>query len=258
MTTGLAALVVAILLLPAAAAAAEADPDRPDLSASARTVSRGAVQLESGGLYQRTSRAGARAERRLAVEASVRVGVLDWLELRLDGEPFVRLRGEEQETGHGDAAVAAKVGLWQPPPGSRRPALALLPFVKLPLADEPIGTERPDGGVTAIATFALPADFGLDVNARLAAVSQRRPGGVLLQAFTSASLSRALGPVSVFGEFFFSTRDERDAGDEAGVHAGLVYVLAPSVAVDASLLTSVVGRAPDYAVRAGLTVRFGR
>jgi len=255
-------LVLAAVLLtavPASAADDLIDPDRPDLSVSARLVAPGFVQIESGVLYQKTSLAGVAPDRRLSIEASLRVGVLDWLELRLDGEPFVRLRGEDDDTGIGDFSIGAKIRLWKPPAGSPWPTLGILPFVKLPIAESPIGTERPDFGLTAIASLELPANFSLDLNARASAIGQTGPSGYLIQAFTSASLSYKLSShVGGFTEFFFNTRDERDGGDEAGIHVGLTYLVNPNLALDCSVLTSLIGRAPDYAVRAGVSMRFGR
>jgi hypothetical protein len=75
----------------------------------------------------------------------------------------------------------------------------------------------------------------------------------------TGSLGRKLArALSAFGEFFFATREARDAGDQAGLQAGLVYVVTPSIAVDAAILTSLIGRAPDYVLRTGLSLRFGR
>jgi hypothetical protein len=41
-------------------------------------------------------------------------------------------------------------------------------------------------------------------------------------------------------------------------NTGLVYLAAPWLAFDVSATTTVFGRGPDYAVRAGVTARFGR
>jgi hypothetical protein len=253
------ALCATLLVSPPVHAAGEIDPDRPDLSSSARPVAPGTVQIESGVLLERTSLAGSTAERRLSVEATVRVGVVDGLELRVDSRPFVRLRGAEEDTGSGEYALSAKARLWQPPEGSAWPTLGLLPFVKLPTASAPIGSERTDAGALALASFELPAGLSLDVNAGAAAVGQAHPEGYLAEAFVGASLSRKLArQLAGFAEFFFTTRSERDGRDEAVLHTGLLYVVTPDLAVDAAVLTSVIGRAPDYALRAGFSARFGR
>ena len=237
----------------------EINPDRPDVSTSARPVGRGVIQLESGLEYTRTSLAASPAERRFAVQTTLRVGLTDALEARLEGEPLVRLRGPDDDTGFGDFTIGVKYRLYQPPPDSPWPALGLLPFVKLPTAQSPIGSEEPDGGLVGLASFALPGDVDLDVNAGVVALGQRDPGGILVQALVSASVSYPLSKrLRGFAEFFFATREERQAKDQAGIHAGILYVLTPSFALDASVLTSLFGQAPDYGLRAGMSVRFGR
>jgi hypothetical protein len=252
------------LLLLAAVAAAAADedaidPDRPDISNSAKTVRPGRVQLESGVVFERTRTAGQPTERRLAAEAVVRIGLLPRLEVRVEGEPFVRLRGAEEATDVGDFKLAAKWRFFEPPDGSAWPMLALIPSVKLPTAPEPIGSGKVDYGLLLAASFELPAGLGLDVNAGVAAIGQTRGGGALAQALASASLSREIGGnVIAFAEVFYSSREERDARDQVGIDAGVIWKLSPDVALDAAVGTSLYGRAPDVFVRAGGSIRFGR
>ena len=235
------------------------DPDRPDLSFSAKTVGARTVQVETGLLFERTRTAGEPTERRLAAEMTVRIGVGDRLELRVDSEPIVRLRGAEDATDVGDFAVGAKWRFLDAVPDAAWPALALLPFVKLPTAPTPIGTGKADYGLLLLASFELPADFALDVNAGVVAVGQTRPSGHLAQARVSASLSRKLGAsLSTFGEIFYASREERSGREQVALDAGLVWTVLPDLALDAAVGTSLYGSAPDVFVRAGGSVRFGR
>lgn len=256
------ATVVALLLavvatvVPARAAEDQVEPDRPDLTNGAKTVPRGAFQIETGIEYSRTSQAATATERRFLVDALGRVGVADRLELQISWQPLVHLRGDEDDTGTGDVTLAAKYRFFDG--GSPWPALGVRPFVKLPAADEPIGSGRADFGASALASFDLPAGFGLDVNAGLAAIGQSRPSGYLIQALTSASLSAEIGAATPFVEIFFASRGERDGRDSVGADAGVVYRVTNRVALDAAVQTSLKGNGPDWAVRAGVTVRFGR
>jgi hypothetical protein len=235
------------------------DPDRPDVSSSAKTVGRGRVQLETGVLFERTRAAGEPTERRLATEAMLRVGLTERLEIRVDGEPFVRLRGEADASDVGDFTLSTKWRFLEAPEGSEWPALGLLALVKLPTAVEPIGSGKADVGLVLLANFELPARFALDLNAGLAAIGQTRPSGYLLQALAAASLSHDLGAgVSAFGEVFYTSREERDGRDSAGLDVGLVWKALPSLALDAAVGTSLRGRVPDVFVRAGGSIRFGR
>jgi outer membrane putative beta-barrel porin/alpha-amylase len=250
-----------VLIVARGAAAAEGDdaldPDRPDVSSSARTVGAGRVQLETGVLAERTRLAGEPTERRLSAEMLVRIGIGERLELRVDGEPIVRLRGADDATDVGDFKIGAKWRFFDGDDGA--PMLALVPSVKLPTAPTPIGTGKADYAVLLVASFPLPADFGLDVNAGLAANGQTRPSGQLLQALVSASLSRKLGAaLSAFGEVFYNSREEWSGRDQVGVDAGVVWTLRPNIALDTAVGTSLYGRVPDVFVRAGGSIRFGR
>lgn len=261
MTRLVGGIALAVLLAGTAATAEDnaIDPDRPDLSFSAKTVGAGRVQLEAGALFERTRLAGEPTERRLAAEAALRVGVGDRVELRIDAEPIVHLRGADDATDVGDFRLGAKWRLLEASPDGGWPALALLPVVKLPTAPTPIGSGIADYQLLVLASFDLPASFAVDVNAGVAAIGQTRPSGHLLQAQVSASLSRKLGAaVTTFGEIFYASREEWRGRDQVAIDAGVVWTVLPDLALDAALGTSLYGRLPDVFVRAGGSVRFGR
>ena len=233
--------------------------DRPDVTNAPTTVPFGAFQMEAGLEFARTRLAASPAERRLAVQGTLRAGLTDNLEARLDGEPLVRLRGPEDATDRGDLALGLKYRFLDSEEGRWWPALGLQPFVKVPIADRPIGSERPDFGLVALASFDLPRHFELDLNAGLSAVGQRHPEGYLLQALVSGSLGLQLTDrLSPYAELFFATRGERGGRDALGFDTGVIYLLTRRVALDAAVQTSLTGRGPDYAFRGGLSVRFGR
>ncbi|MBI2204569.1 MAG: hypothetical protein HYU41_12035 [Candidatus Rokubacteria bacterium] len=100
--------------------------------------------------------------------------------------------------------------------------------------------------------------FGLDVNAGVAAIGQGRPSGYLIQALTSAALSLEPGNTSPYIEIFYASRDAREGRDNLGLDVGVLYRLTKRVALDAAVETSVAGAGPDWALRAGVSVRFGR
>jgi hypothetical protein len=261
----LAVAVVLAAVTPAPAADDSIEPDRPDVTNGAKTVGAGRIQVESGVFYGRERRApmgddrDRRDDRRLAVETTVRVGVTGSLELRLEAEPYVRLRGFDEEDGHGDFNLSAKWRFFETPEGAAWPSLALVPFVKLPVTEEPIGSGKTDAGVTLVASFDLPGGLGLDANAGVAVIGQSRPGGSLVQARASASVSREIVEgLATFGEVFYGSRDEWAGGNRVGLDAGLVWKVARTLALDVAAGTLVHGSGPDWFVRAGVSVRFGR
>lgn len=233
----------------------DVNPDRPGAGTSALTVPRGALQLETGVDHASERRAGEPTQRRTSLATTVRYGLLDGVELRLDGEPFVALRGGEHATNIGDVFLGAKLRLLEGGEGLLRPTLSLLPVVKLPTAPAPIGTERADFQLLGLATFTA-GRVGFDLNAGLAALGQRDPSGYLVQAFVAGTLGvDVTDAVNVFAEIFYNSPAERDGDDLVGASAGVSYKLTRNLALDAAVITTLAGRGPDYRVQAGMTIR---
>ena len=255
------ALAVALVLLPLGAWAEDEvepiSPDRAGASTSTDTVGRGAVQLEAGLAYSRERTGGAPVERRFNVDVALRVGLTDRLELGFFGAPVVVQRGTVDTTDHGDFALAAKYRFHDAPERSALPSLGLLPFVKLPVSEAPLGSGKTDAGAVLLASLDLPARLSLDLDASLAAIGQS--SGYLLQAVLAAGLSHDVGDwLTLFTDVMYASREERDSRDGVLFDAGVIWRPARDVALDASVVTSLAGRGPDWQVRGGLSLRFGR
>lgn len=248
-----------LVLWPLAALAQDINPDRPDLTTSADLVPAGALQIETGLEYERERSGGAPTRQQLTVQAVLRAGLAALLEVSLEGEPFVWQRAGDDERGSGDYTLALKYRLYTPPEDSGAPALALRPFVKLPVARAPIGSERPDAGALLLMSLGLPWGLGLDVNAGAAAIGQTRPEGFLAQGVASASLSwAATERLATLADFFFATKEERDGRASLRATAAVVYKLTPRLALDAGMRTTLAGPGPDWSAFVGLSARFGR
>jgi hypothetical protein len=257
---GLLAL-FSVLLLPTGAAVArqEVAPDRPDITDSAQTISPGGFQLETGVEYSRTRIGGSPAERRFSLESALRAGLTGNLELLVDAEPVIWLRTDREDLNRGDLTLGLKYRFFGSNERAEGLAVALRPFVKLPTADAPIGSERTDFGLQFLLSRPLPGDFSIDANLGLAAIGQRRPEGFLLQALASVSLSYAVSPrLSPLVELFFQSKDERDGRELLGMTVGIVYLLSESFAVDAAMRTTLAGRGPEWSAVAGFSVRWGK
>ena len=259
------ALVVAFLLVltPLAAWANDerdrVEPDRAGAASATDTVGVGAVQIETGFNYGHERMAGGATEKRFGLEAAVRIGITETFEVGFIGEPLVRLRNDVNDTGHGDFALVAKYRFFDPPKDSRWPSLAVLPFVTLPVTEEPFGSGKTDFGAILLASFELPWQLNLDLNAGVAAIGQSRPSGYLAQAIVGGALSRDLvDTVTLFSDLLYTSREERGGRDTVIVDAGVIWRPGRWVALDASVVTALAGNAPDWTVRAGVSMRFGR
>ncbi len=202
---------------------------------------------------------GGPTERQLSVQGVLRLGLTPALEISLEGVPFVWVRAAEDDHGSGDYTLGLKYRFHASSSDGAGPALALKPFVKLPAAREPIGSERPDFGVLLLMTLGLPWGLGLDADAGVAAIGQRRPDGFIPQGIVSASLSWAVTErLSTISELSFSTKDERDGRAGLLTTLALMYRVIPHLAVDAGMRTTLAGQGPDWSAFIGLSVRLGR
>jgi hypothetical protein len=260
-----AALAAALVLLAITAVAAQdkddAEPIQPDRSSAttgAGIVGAGAVQIETGFNYGHERAGGRPTQKRFGLEAAVRVGLIDDLEVGVVSEPFVRLRGDVDDTGHGDFTLNAKWRFFKPAEGSPWPQLAVVPSMTLPVTEDPFGSGKTDFGAILIASFELPWQLGLDLNAGMYAIGQNQPSGCLLQAFVGAGISKDIAAFSFFTDVVYTSRDTRDGRDTVILDGGVMYRPARNVALDASVVTSLAGQAPDWTVRAGVSVRFGK
>ena len=211
-------------------------------------------------LYSGQRAAGLPTEKVFGIEADLRIGVARDLEVNVGGEPLVRVRGPQDDTGFGDVTLGVRYRFLEAAEDETWPPnLAVKPFVKLPVASEPIGTGRPDFGALLLASFALPWDMELEVNAGGAAIGQVDSGEYRAQAIASASLSRDIVEgLNAFLELFYSSRQQRDQGQQLAVNVGLIYRITSTFAADAGVQTSLFGGGPDYMMRTGLSVLFGR
>jgi outer membrane putative beta-barrel porin/alpha-amylase len=257
----LIAFVASVLLglWPLAALAQDINPDRPDLTTSAEVVPAGALQLETGLEYERERSGGAPTRQQLTVQAVLRAGLATRLEVSLEGEPFIWQRADDDDRGSGDYTLALKYRLYAPPEASGAPALALRPFVKLPVARAPIGSERLDVGALLLMSLGLPWGLGLDVNAGAAAIGQTHPDGFIPQGVVSASFSwAATDRLTTIADFFFATKEERDGRENLLATVAVVYKVTPLLALDAGMRTTLAGPGPDWSAFVGLSARFGR
>ena len=257
------ALAAALVLLSTTAVAAQDEsgadkiqPDRSSITTSATIVGAGAVQVELGFNYGHERIGGRPPQTRFGLEAAVRVGLTDALEISVNAEPFVRLRGDVDDTGHGDFTLLAKWRLFTPDEGSSWPRLSVQPSITLPVTEPPIGSGKTDVGAVLLASFDLPWQLSVDLNAGLFAIGQNRPSGYLVQALAGAGLSRDVGPVTLFTDLLYTSPKVRDGRDTVQLDGGLMYYPARNVALDASVVTSLAGQTPDWTVRAGVSVRF--
>ena len=259
--SGLIAL-CATLALGASVAVAEDDlfsTDRPSISTSTVTVPPGVLQIESGVEYSRSRLSHGQSEQQLLLDVLLRVGIASRVEARIDINPVVWLKETDTSIGFGDLTLSVKYRFLNSTEGRWWPSLGVLPWVKVPTARSPIGSEQVDFGCTALATFDLPWQLSLDANVGLAGLGQSQGAAFLLQETVSASLTRQITDrFAMYGELFYASPSEPRTRDVVGFDTGFQFLVLPRVVVDMAVQVARGTPGPDFAVRAGLSTRFGR
>ena len=132
----------------------ELSTDRPDQTESPYTVDAGHVQVEMDFVnftYDRHSSDGTRTEVWNVAPVNLKFGLLNNVDLQLVLDNYVEVRTREaggetrRDSGYGDITARLKINLWGNDGGTT--ALALMPYVKLPLDETGIRNGETEGGV---------------------------------------------------------------------------------------------------------------
>jgi hypothetical protein len=225
------------------------DADRPDRTNSTSTVPKCLAQLETGARYGRVPVTG----ESLGTPVSLRVGVANWLEARLDTDGVTRAGGESPAgLQFAGLAVGGKLELWQAHGGT--PAVAVQPAVTLPVGRGADGGT--DYSLTLIASADLSRRTHLDVNYGLGDLAAGRSHFV--QHLLSASASFAIGAKwSPYVEVYWFSRTDPGGPRVLSMDAGATYSLSERLAVDGGVLWGLAAADAHPAMLAGLSVILG-
>ena len=243
-------IVLCALALPLCCAAAEPDSwistDRPDFVDSPEPVGKGRVQLETGFLQSKESR---------ATPLLLRVGVADDLELRLESDGRLTDRSDPARArGWGDAALSFK---WQLREGEgSAPSLGLIMQ-----ADFATGSHGFRGNGTR-PSFRVPVEWDLPQDWSLGVM----PGYYLDRDERGRHVSTGMFGVTVaksLGERAYTFVElatpriarARDGGSTASFDFGGGYSPTRDLHLDAGVMLGLNRRTPDLAFTVGLSVR---
>lgn len=228
----------------------EIEPDRPDVTNGPHLVPVGVLQVELGGLFNRTS---ARAHDS-GTPFSVRVGVTPWLEARVDGDGFLsRTDDTGTERGMGNVQLGAKVRLLADREGTG--LLALEPAVSVPLASarKGLGSGQSDVILTLLAGTDFLKRGHIDVNYGIGSLGAGEGLPRFTQHAASASTNLDLGALSPYVELYWFSRQSADGGHVAAIDGGAIYVIAPRLAIDGGIQAGLSADAPRVSAFGGLS-----
>lgn len=231
--------------------------DRPDATESPFTVDAGHLQVE---LSFAEWRKGGGAEDTSILPTNIKLGLTEHVDAQLVLNPNLRVRqGGRTREGTGDTQVRVKVNLWGNDGGEGfygETALAVMPFVQFPTADDKFGdAEDIEGGVIVPFTTSLPNDFALTVMAEVDFVRDGGGGHDTVFVHTAVVGREIHGPLSGYLEYVGVQPIDGDGDYQASVGVGLTYLLTDDVQLDVGSEVGLTAAADDLRVFAGMTFR---
>jgi hypothetical protein len=233
--------------------------DRPGEADPPAILPKGAIQLEGGVVFGRLTGGDDPDTGTLAVpELTVRIGLVDWLELRLqvDGLLYEFRDGASNRALASDLALGAKLG------GIAQrgllPETSLLAGVSLPVGSDAATSDGFDPILDGLYQWQLTEDVALVVNTRFSAPTQGSDDPRRIFEFgPQASLDWQITPtIGAFVEYFGAIKT-RGVADEHSMDGGFTWLIAGQrLQLDVSGGGGLNDAAPDWFVSAGLSIRF--
>lgn len=239
----------------------ELSTDRPDQTESPYTVDAGHWQIEFDFFnYTYDREAGVRTESWNVAPVNVKLGLTNTTDLQVMFDSYsterVRVAGATATTRDwGDLTLRLKQNLWGNDGGAT--ALAVMPFVKLPLNAGDAGNNLVEGGLIVPLAVALPSGWGLglmtEVDWLADATGNDRHAEWVNTVTVSHDLTQRLGG---YVEFVSVHSEERGARWVAQADAGLTYAISDDIQLDGGCNVGLTESAPDLQPFLGLSLRY--
>lgn len=239
-------------------------PERPGLDTPACIIDRGKVSVETGVVDWTLDRQPeSRTDTVLIADTLVRVGITDRIEARIGWTPFGHERQRDRQTGQidrfdesGDVSLGFKAGLLHP--DGKGLAVAVLPFVTLPVGGSTIGSRVAGGGVLLPVTYRLNDTVQLDATPEIDAQPDEERAGRHLRYSSAGGTTIKLNKTVALSLEAQVIRDE-DPDDSATQWlsaASLTWRPKKDWQFDVQSTFGLNGAAPDMELAAGISRRF--
>ena len=238
-------------------------PNRPTLGTSTCTTEPDRVLVEMSGIdWTRDDRPGAREDTLLFGDLLTRTGLGANTELQLSWTPFGQVRTRDKATGAvttergvGDVRLGVRQLLMGPNGEGDGIALAIEPFVTLPVGRTPIGDTAWSAGVVLPVTYDLSDDWALGFTGEATAVPGDAGRGHHLALGGTLGIGRKLSDrVSAVGEL--SVRHEDSASAALVTAFSIAWQPRSRLQLDALAVAGLNRAAPDFQLQIGGAVLF--
>lgn len=226
--------------------------DRPDQTESSTVVPKGTWQLETGYYFQKATDAGRSIKTHAYPTALLRIGMLDWLELRVQSayrDSVVENGISRKADGLAPLNVGLKFRLWQG--NGWKPEAAFIARVALPTGSRLYRPDNPEPELRLTLSNEITPKFSIAYN-----LTYGWSGGDPTKGYT-LSLSREVqDKFTVYAEVFGNKAIGEKAEHQAD--AGILFLLLHNLQLDVAAGVGLSKVAPDYFVTTGLSIRLPR
>ncbi|MEA2736053.1 MAG: hypothetical protein QOE14_2504 [Humisphaera sp.] len=240
----------------------ELSTDRPDVTESPHTVDAGHFQIELSLVeYTHDSDGGAKLDEFVVLPTNFKVGLLNNVDLQLVVEPYVHQRiraggNEDSAAGLGATQLRVKINLWGNE-GDGQTALAIMPFVQFPTADDDIGgVDDVEGGIAVPLAVKLPNEWDLGLMAEVDFLRDVDDQGYGIAFLHTAAIGHPISEkLGGFVEYAGIANNNLGVGYLASVGGGVTYAIGDDAQLDAAAYVGLSEDADDFTARVGLSFR---
>jgi hypothetical protein len=245
--TGKILAVVGSMTSPCFGELRELSTDRPDTTESPFTVDAAHFQIEME--IATWTKDGSDGETSLG-EMNLKFGLDAMTDLQMVTPAYTFLRDGGE--GWGNMQIRLKRNLWGNDGGNT--ALAVMPYVELPTADEGFGSDHVQGGIIVPFAFSM-GEWGMGLQAEFSSIHEE--GRYHWQAMFSATASREItASCSMFLEMVSMHPEGRTGESEYYLNSGLTWAATNMVQWDAGLRIGLNEEAADITPFLGFSRKF--
>ncbi|MEO8615375.1 MAG: transporter, partial [Luteolibacter sp.] len=241
-------IVIALGCWPCAAAELRTlSTDRPDTTESPYTVDAGHYQFEM------EIAAWNRDHEFSLGELNAKVGLDPATDLQVVMPFYNHVRDGDE--GFGDVEIRLKHNLWGNDAGPT--ALALMPFIKLPTANDDLGNGEIEGGLIIPYGFEGPFGWSCAVMAEVDLAADDDGGGYQPELLTSATASHELTETTgIFLELVSLLSAESEADREAYFNTGVTCAVTATWQLDGGVRIGLTKSSADFTPFLGVSTKF--
>jgi hypothetical protein len=219
------------------------------------------MQIEADAFNWLTnSVSGARTDQLLFTNPTFKYGLTDSSDIQLNWVPFTRIRSRDAAgnvrtlSGVGDVTLRFKQRLTRPDGAFQ---LALLPFVKLPIARQGIGNGKVEGGVAAPINVSAPGGWTVTLGPQIDVLADTDGDGHHIGLTGLVNLAKQFGAFTLYNELWTNQNfDPAGTVSQYSYDVSLAWLPQPTLQFDVGANIGLNAATPDLVAYVGISTRF--